>query len=72
MPRIHVVLASAEEAADHHAELRCGPELMAVTVLHDERLHLRVDPRSDGEPWLIDTCTLRLALEDAARRIAAY
>jgi hypothetical protein len=42
---------------------------MAVT---EGRLHLRVDPRADGEPWLIDTETLALALEDAANQIATY
>jgi hypothetical protein len=72
MPPIHLVVASAEEAADSHAELWCGPELMAVTVLHEGRLHLRVDPRADGEPWLIDTETLARALADAAEQIARY
>jgi hypothetical protein len=45
---------------------------MAVTVLYEGRLHLRVDPRADGEPWLIDIVSLALALEDAAHQIAAY
>jgi hypothetical protein len=45
---------------------------MAITVLVDGRLHLRVDPRADGEPWLIETDSLALALQDAAQRIAAY
>jgi hypothetical protein len=72
MPPVHLVVASAEEAADGNAEFWCGRELMAVTVLHEGRLHLRVDPRPDGEPWLIDTTSLALALEDAAQQIAAY
>jgi hypothetical protein len=72
MPPVHLVVASAEEAADGNAEFWCGRELMAVTVLHEGRLHLRVDPRTDGEPWLIDTTSLALALEDAAQQIAAY
>ena len=38
----------------------------------DGELHLRVDPRRDGEPWLIETESLALALQDAAQRIAAY
>jgi hypothetical protein len=45
---------------------------MAVTVLHEGRLHLRVVPRADGEPWLIETTSLALALEDAAQQLAAY
>jgi hypothetical protein len=72
MPPVRVIVASAEEAADGNAELWCGGEQMAVTVLYDGRLHLRIDPRRDGEPWLIDTTSLALALENAAREIAAY
>jgi hypothetical protein len=72
MPSVHLIVASAEEAADGNAEFWCGRELMAVTVLHEGRLHLRVDPRRDGEPWLIETASLALALEDAAQQIAAY
>jgi len=72
MPPIHVIVASAEEAADGNAEFWCGAELMAVTVLYEGRLHLRVDPRPDGEPWMIDTTSLALGLEDAAQRLAAY
>lgn len=72
MPSIHLVLASAEEAADGNAEFWCGRELMAVTVLHEGRLHLRVDPRTDGEPWLMDTRTLTAALENAQRQLALY
>jgi hypothetical protein len=69
---IHVTVASAEEAADGNAEFWCGRELMAVTVLHGGRLHLCVAPRADGEPWLIETTSLALALEDAAQLLAAY
>jgi hypothetical protein len=72
MTPVRVIVASAEEAADGNAEFWCGRELMAVTVLHEGRLHLRVVPRADGEPWLIETTSLALALEDAARQLAAY
>ena len=72
MPPVRVIVASPEEAADGNAEFWCGGDLMAVTVLHDGRLHLRVDPRRDGEPWLIDTTSLALALETAAGEIARY
>jgi hypothetical protein len=72
MPPVRVSVVSAEEAADGNAEFWCGRELMSVTVLHEGRLHLRVVPRADGEPWLIETTSLALALEDAARQLAAY
>jgi hypothetical protein len=72
MPPVHVVVASPEEAADGNAEFWLGSELMAVTVLYDGRLHLRIDPRRDGEPWLIDSTSLALALDNAARQIAEY
>ena len=72
MPPVRVIVVSAEEAADGNAEFWCGGELLAMTVLVDGRLHLRVDPRPDGEPWLIETDSLALALQDAAQQIAAY
>jgi hypothetical protein len=72
MVPIHVIVASAEEAVDGNAELWCGAEMLGVTVLYEERLHLRIDPRSDGRPWLIDTTSLALALDDANRQLAAY
>jgi hypothetical protein len=72
MTPVRVVVASAEEAADGNAELWLGSELMAVTVLYDGRLHLRIDPRRDGEPWLIEAASLALALENAAHQISEY
>ena len=72
MPQVHVIVASAEEAADGNAEFWCGSELVAITVLHEGRLHLRVEPRRDGEPWLLDTTSLASALEDATQQIATY
>jgi hypothetical protein len=72
MPPIHLVVASAEEAADGNAEFWCGRELMAVTVVHEGRLHLRVDPRRDGEPWLLEAESLAAALSEAEREIAAF
>ncbi len=72
MPLVRAIVVSPEEAADGNAELWCGPEQLAVTVLHEGRIHLRVDPRRDGEPWLIDADSLEHALRDAARLIAIY
>ena len=70
IPPVQVLVASPEEAADFNAELWLGGELLAVTVLYDGRLHLRIVPRPDGEPWLIETTSLSLALESATRQIA--
>ncbi len=70
MTPIRVDVAGAAGASDVSAELWIGDELLAVTVLYDGRLHLRIVPRPDGEPWLIETTSLVLALENAARQIA--
>ena len=72
MPPVEVIVTRAEEASDVNAELWVGGALMAVTLLYDGRLHLRIVPRPDGEPWLIETTSLALALESAARQIAEY
>jgi len=72
MTLVNLVVASAEEAADGNIEFWCGREQMAVTVLHEGRMHLRLDPRRDGEPWLIDAESLTAALEDAAQQLATY
>jgi hypothetical protein len=45
---------------------------MGVTVLHDGRLHLRIDPRADGMPWLADVVSLARALAEVKQRLAAY
>ena len=47
-------------------------ELLGVTVLHGGRLHLRIDPRRDGGPWLADVASLAAALTEAEQRLAAY
>jgi hypothetical protein len=72
MTPVQVLVASPEEASDFNAELWIGGELMAVTVLYDGRLHLRIAPRPDGEPWLIEAMSLTLALESASRQLARY
>lgn len=45
---------------------------MAVTVLHEGRLRLRIDPRRDGMPWLADAVSLARALAEAQQRLSAY
>jgi len=66
--RVNVVEAGAATGA--HAELWLGDELMAVAFLYDGRLHLRIVPRPDGEPWLLDATSLAFAVEGAERQIA--
>ena len=72
MSEIRMILTGPEEAYNNEAELWCANELMGVTVLHDGRLHLRIDPRRDGAPWLADVATLAHALVEAEERLAAF
>jgi hypothetical protein len=62
MPPVRVIDAGPEAT-----ELWRDEERLAVTVLYDGRLHLRIDPRADGQPWLVDATSLALALDEAAR-----
>ena len=52
---IHVTVVSAEEAYNGNAEFWCGDELMAMTILDDGQLRLRIEARADGAPWVVDT-----------------
>ena len=72
MTRVHVVLTGPEEAYDNHAELWCAHEQLGVTVLHEGRLHLRIDPRRDGAPWIVDITSLAACLSESTERIGAY
>jgi hypothetical protein len=45
---------------------------MGVTVLHQARLHLRIDARADGAPWLADVASLARSVAEAEQRLAAY
>jgi hypothetical protein len=72
MTEIQVIVTGPEEAYEDEAEFWCGNEMMGVTVLHDERLHLRIDPRPDGRPWLADAASLARALAEAEQRLSAY
>jgi hypothetical protein len=72
MTEISVVVTGPEEAYNNEAEFWCANEQMGFTVLHEGRLHLRIDPRGDGLPWLADTVSLARALADAEQRLAAY
>jgi hypothetical protein len=71
MTEINVIVTGPEEAYDNEAEFWCGHEQIGVTVLHDGRLHLRIDPPRDGAPWLADVATLAHALAEAEERLAA-
>jgi hypothetical protein len=72
MTEINVIVTGPEEAYDGIAEFWSANELMATTVLHDGRLHLRIDPRRDGMPWLADVVSLGRALSEAKQRLTAY
>jgi hypothetical protein len=72
MTDVRVIVTGPEEAYDNAAELWSANELMAVTVLHDERLHLRIESRADGSPWLVDAQSLARALAEAAELLEAY
>ena len=72
MNEIRTILTGPEEAYNYEAELWCGRHLMGVTVLHEGRLHLRIDARADGAPWLADVTSLAHALAEAEERLAAY
>jgi hypothetical protein len=67
-----VIVTGPEEAYDGVAEFWSANELMATTVLHQGRLHLRIDPRADGMPWLADAVSLGRALGEAKQRLSAY
>ena len=58
MNAIEVIVARPEEAYNNEAEFWSAGQLMGVTVLHEGRLHLRIDPRDDGSPWLADVVSL--------------
>ena len=72
MTEVTVVVTGPEEAYNDEAELWCGREMVGFTVVHEGRLHLRIDPRRDGGPWLLDTASLARSLAEAERRLAAY
>jgi hypothetical protein len=72
MTEITVIVTGPEEAYDNAAEFWCANELMGVTVLHEGRLHLRIEPRADGRPWLADATSLARSLAEAADRLASY
>jgi hypothetical protein len=72
MTEIQIIVTGPEEADDNEAEFWRGSEMIGVTVLHEGRLHLRIDPRPDGQPWLADTTSLARSLIEAYERLAAY
>ena len=72
MTQVNVIVASPEEADDGIAEFWYGTELVGITVLQEGQLHLRIDPRTDGEPWLIEAGSLARGLEEASRQLASF
>ena len=72
MTEIEVVVVSPEEAEYGVAELWLGGEQLGMTIVEDEQLRLRIDPRPDGSPWDIEVAALTRALSDASGRLTAY
>jgi hypothetical protein len=72
MNEIEVIVTGPEEAFNNEAEFWCANQLMGVTVVHEGRLHLRIDERADGSPWLVDTTSLAHALTKADERLSSY
>jgi hypothetical protein len=72
MTKIMVIVTGPEEAYDNEAEFWCANEMMGVTVVHEGRLHLRIDPRADGRPWLADADSLAASLAEAEQLLASY
>jgi hypothetical protein len=72
MNAINVIVTGPEEAYDNEAEFWCGREQIGVTVVHEGRLHLRIDPRADGSPWLAEVASMARSLAEAEQRLAAY
>ena len=72
MTEIKVIVTGPEEAYNNEAEFWRASELLGVTVLHEGRLHLRIDPRPDGSPWLAEVASLARSLTEAEQRLAAY
>jgi hypothetical protein len=67
-----MVITGPEAAYDDAVEFWCANELMATTVLHEGRLHLRIPPRPDGSPWLADAASFARSLTEAKQRLASY
>ncbi len=72
MNAVEVIVTGPEEAYNNEAEFWCTGELLGFTVLHDGRLHLRIDARHDQRPWLVDTTSLARALAEANERLASF
>ena len=58
-------------ADPREAEIWCAEERLAVAFLYDGRLHLRIEQRADGRPWVLDATALGLAVDEAGRQLGA-
>jgi hypothetical protein len=74
MSDIEVVSVSPEVASDGVAELWCDGEQIAYTHydLDDGDLMLRIEPRHDRTPLVIDVRSLTAALAEVGRVLAVY
>lgn len=69
---ITVRVVSPEEADDGVAEFWLGDAMMGFTVLEDGELLLRIDPREDGNPVLVNAKSLADALARAKTLLSSY
>ena len=69
---ITVRVVSPEEADDGVAEFWVGGVMMGFTVLEDGELLLRIDPREDGNPVLVNAKSLADALARAKTLLSSY
>jgi len=72
MHEIQVRTISSEEAEHGVAELWRDGEQIAFTHLDRGELVLRISPRSDGTPLVIEVRSLRNALAAVDRSLASY
>jgi hypothetical protein len=72
MGKIKVLVTGIEEADDGIAELWYADELMATTEISENALQLRIAPRADGLPWLVDTTSLADGLAEAMRQLDTF
>jgi hypothetical protein len=63
--QIEVLVASLEEAEAQIAEFWIGGTQFGHTLLSEGQLLLYIEPRPDGDAWVVDFDELRRSLEGA-------
>ncbi|MGO9488694.1 MAG: hypothetical protein ACLQBB_06670 [Solirubrobacteraceae bacterium] len=68
---LHVSVVSPEEAEYGVAEFWAGDRLLGFTRFEQDELVLRIEPRSDGEPVVVNAHSLAEALAQAKRLLGS-